>query len=147
MVKTIQEYFRDWHSNAFGFGYGTGEPHTIKAVKTFLGLCNEGSLNNSYDYNKLEEALTPTVAWLMINILCNHDMDIIEYGTSPRYAWLTAKGKRLKEFVNKYNEEELLNIVLDYDDNYPQCYPTACNCGEYGYDEKAICLNPFWLDN
>lgn len=146
MSKTIEEHFRDWHDSVFGYGYGTGEPYTISATKKFLELCNEGGLGHSYDYTKLEAALTAPVAWLMINIFCKPDIDIIEYGTSPRFAWLTKKGERLKEFISKYTEDALLEIVRGDDKHYSHCYPNACNCGENGYEKGKVCQNPFWID-
>lgn len=144
-MKTLTEYFRDWEGDAFGYGYGTGEPHILPLLKKFLELCNRGSYNHQYDYEILERELTPAVAWLLINILCHKDM--LEYGTSPRFAWLTQKGKRLKEFVSQKSNEELIDIVCGHKEDYCHCYPTACNCGEHGYEEGLICQNPFWLDN
>jgi hypothetical protein len=144
MTKTLEENFRDWEANVFGFGYGSGETHTIPALKVFLELCNEGSYGHSYDHRKLEVALTPTVAWLLINILCKHSVDILEYGTSPRYAWLTKRGEALKEFVSHYTAEQLIDIACDHDQDYVHCYPDACNCGSNGYEEEKECPNPFW---
>lgn len=144
-MKSIEDQFRDWESNTFGFGYGSGEEHTIPALKHFLLLCNEGSCGNSYDYKKLEEALTPTVAWLLINTLAKADM--IEYGTSPRYAWLTTKGVRLKEFIRRHTEEQLVEMATDRTEESTPCYPDACNCGERGYEEGRVCINQFWQDN
>ena len=144
--KSIEDSFRDWESYAFGFGYGSGEEHVIPALKHFLLLCNEGTPGNSYDYKKLEEALTPTVAWLLINILANHKIDMIEYGTSPRYAWLTEKGVRLKEFMRSHTEEQLIEMATDRTEDSNVCYPDACNCGPSGYVEGRKCPNPFWDD-
>lgn len=144
MGKTLEEYFRDWEGDTFGFGYGSGEEHTIPALKSFLELCIEPPLGHSYNYTKLEAALTPAVAWFLINALCK--ADIIEYGTSPRYAWLTGKGERLKEFVSKYTAEQLVEIACNHDENYSHCYPDACNCGESGYEKGRICQNPFWIN-
>lgn len=64
--KTPDEHFRDWESHAFGFGYGTGEPHTLAALKTFLAAIPE----RPYNYEVLERACGATVAWLLINALC-----------------------------------------------------------------------------
>jgi len=97
-----------------------------------------------YNPQKLEESLTPTVAWLLINTLCKHNVDVLEYGSSPRYAWLTDKGVRLRDFVAKHTSEELINIATDHDENYVHCYPDACNCGENGFDKDRVCENPFW---
>lgn len=146
LKKTAVDHFRDWESSTFGFGYGSGEPHIIIALRRFFELCNEGDSGHSYDYEKLESALTPTVAWLLINILCK--VDIIEYGTSPRFAWLTSKGERLKEFVLSHTSEELITIACGDDEGHTPCYPDACNCREEGCVKRkgAICQNPFWID-
>lgn len=141
MVKTIEEYFSDWESHVFGFGYGSGEEYTIPAVRRFLLNCNEGDYGTAYDYINMEKELTPTVAWLLINTLAH--TDIIEYGCSPRYAWLTKKGERLKEFMLSHTDEQLIALSRKSDDI---CSPTACICGEHGYEEGRICQNPFWMD-
>lgn len=141
--KTLEEHFRDWESNFIGYGYGSGEPYTIPALRTFLALCNEGAYGHSYDFEKLESALGGATAWLLISILAK--ADILEYGTSPRFAWLTEKGERLKEFVLSRSDDELLSIVCDHDDYIP-CYPDSCNCGPKGYEKGRVCQNPFWLD-
>lgn len=141
MTKLSSEYFADWESDTFGFGYGSGEEYTIPALKTFMeNTPREGG----YDYKKLEGLLTPTVAWLLINILCHKD--ILEYGTSPRVGWLTNKGIRLRTFVINHTVDELYNFT-DTDENYINCYPDACNCGPTGYQKGVICQNPFWLDD
>lgn len=143
-MKTDKEYFSDWEGYAFGYGYGTGEPVILPALKEFLLLCNSEDSPRSYQYEKLEKHLTPTVAWLLINILCQ--VDIIEYGTSPRYGWLTQKGERLREFVSKYTDDQLIEICCTHDEEYIHCYPDACNCGPNGYEKGRICQNPFWLE-
>lgn len=144
-MKTAIEYFKDWEADAFGYGYGSGEPYIIPLLKRFLELCNEGDRSNQYDYAILEKELTPAVTWLLINILCHKD--IIEYGTSPRFAWLTEKGLRLKVFVGRYSDGKLIDIVCGHTEDYSHCSPNACNCGEQGYEEGRICQNPFWLNN
>jgi hypothetical protein len=143
-MKSIEDQFRDWEGSTFGFGYGSGEEHTIPALKHFLLLCNQGEYGNSYDYQMLEKALTPTVAWLFINILAK--VDIIEYGTSPRYAWLTEKGIRLKEFMRTHTDEQLIEMATDRTEDSTPCYPDACNCGEKGYEKGRVCANQFWQD-
>jgi hypothetical protein len=30
------KHFIDWETDVFGFGYGTGEPHTLPALRLFL---------------------------------------------------------------------------------------------------------------
>ena len=139
MPKPLEENFRDWESDTFGFGYGTGEPHTISALRKFLENCPH---DGGYDYASLETALSPTVAWLLINTLAAHS--ILEYGGSPRYAWLSLEGKRLRTFVLSKTIDELIQIVCDYDDDYAHCHPDGCNCGPFGYEKGRVCQNPFW---
>lgn len=136
--KSLDDNFRDWETTAFGFGYGTGEPHIIPALKAFMDTLED---RRSYDYRAVEERHGPLAAWLLINALCH--ADILEYGTSPRFGWLTAKGEALRDYVAGRSAEELLT-VLDYDENYYPCYPDSCNCGPDGYEEGRVCPNPFW---
>lgn len=145
MNKTMDQYFIDWEGNTFGFGYGTGEGPILTALKTFMStIPADPSLPNSYDYHKIEEKLGPTVTWLLINILCRHEVDVIEYGSSPRFAWLTVKGMRLKAYIDSKTAEELIDICTEFDSEYVNCYPDACNCGPNRYQKGIKCDNPFW---
>ena len=55
--------------------------------------------------------------WTMISFLNNADM--VEYGTSPRTAWLTDKGKRLHAFISSKSLDELEELLqVDYQDRY-----------------------------
>jgi len=139
-MKTEAQHFADWETQVFGFGYGTGEDHVVGALKTFLSLCGEGP----YDYTKLEAALTPPVAWLLINALCKHGVDIIEYGTSPRCGWLTQQGKALQAFMSRHSVDELVSFCAADDTDY--CTPSFCNCGLHGHSAVKLCHNPFWVE-
>jgi len=134
-MKTLEQHFCDWECSAFGFGYGTGEEHVIGALKSFFELCNKGDGLRAYDHKDIEKELSPATAWLLINKLCS--LDAIEYGTSPRYAWLTKKGERLKEFFGKHSTEELLNILWE---NFE-------TCGDSSPKEDNPPTNPFWHDS
>ena len=140
MTKTLEDYFADWEGHNFGFGYGSGEEHTIWALKTFLKACPE---DGGYDYKTLEARLGAVIAWLLINALCK--ADIFEYGTSPRYAWFTEKGKRLKAFIGSQTLDDLVEMT-NRDQNYFYCDPHDCNCGPSGYEAGRVCQNPFWID-
>lgn len=137
-MKSIEENFTDWENDTFGFGYGTGEDHVLGALKAFLALCSEGKHHHQYDYQKLETALTPAVAWLLINTLA-HD-DKIEYGTSPRFGWLTKTGEELAEFVGTRTLTQLSELTCR-DQDYIHCMPQHCNC-DAGKDCRYS--NPFW---
>jgi len=145
-ARTLESYFQDWEAKTFGFGYGTGEPHIIEALRMFFTLCPTREAGcRTYDYKALEHALTPTVAWLLINVLGH--ADVIEYGTSPRYAWLTPKGYRLREFVLSKTSDELVNIVCNHrEEEFFGCGPQSCNCGPEGYEAGKLCPNPFFRD-
>jgi hypothetical protein len=146
--KTQDEYFIDWESTAFGFGYGTGEEHVLRALKSFFAAFGvtygDDHRPNSYDYCKLEEAVTAPVAWLLINRLCSHQLDVIEYGSSPRYGWLTPNGEKLKEYIDGKTVEEMDLLVNSTTQDSTICYPDACNCGPSGFIEGRHCNNPFW---
>jgi len=131
-AKTLDDNFRDWEGGAFGYGYGSGEPHTLAALKAFLAAIPE----RQYDYQALETAVSPPVAWLLINRLCQ--INAIEYGTSPRYGWLTAQGQALKAYCDHHTAEELYAIVCGPAADYVECYPDHCNC------DGPTCSNPFW---
>lgn len=143
--KTIAHYFRDWEGSAFGYGYGTGEGHILHKLRQFMATCSLNENNSvGYDFRELETAIGPESTWFLINVLCKHD--IIEYGTSPRFAWLTLEGRRLRDFVLSVSEQELYDAVTLNEDEVPHCYHDACNCGPEGYQEGVLCANPFWAD-
>lgn len=143
-MKTIEESFRDWESHVFGYGYGTGEPLILPLLKEFFAAVGrDRELPHSYDYKALEAACGNAHAWFLINILCH--ADIIEYGTSPRYGWLTQQGEALKAFVATKSAAELDEICCNGPNDYIPCYPDACNCGPQGYQAGVKCANPFWI--
>jgi hypothetical protein len=136
-MKTLGEHFRDWESEAVGYGYGTGESHTVPAVRQFLELCRVKEHTAPYDYRELEAAMSPTVVWLLISILARDG--IIEYGTSPRFGWLTLEGGQLRDFMLARSADELIDIVNDREQDYIPCLRCHCNCSQDG-----VCPNPFW---
>ena len=138
MSKTTDQHFADWEGYAFGYGYGTGEHHTLPAVRRFLELTPAGA---AYDYQQLEAKLGGAVAWLLINALCR--VNVLEYGTSPRGAWLTPSGRRLREFMLARSDGELVDMT-NQEEGYVGCSPDACNCGPNGYVAGRRCDNPFW---
>lgn len=132
-MKNNAEYWRDWEVHVFGYGYGSGEEHIIPLLQKFLAAVPE---DGTYDYKDLEVAVGSEQAWLLINILCQ--FDIIEYGTSPRFGWLTPNGKKLQEFMRAHTVDELVEMTNCTED-YAPCYPDYCNCGD------GSCNNPFWF--
>lgn len=142
MSKTPESYFADWESHVFGLGYGSGERFVLMALKGVFSAVGCNGRPNSYDYRNLEEAVTPTVAWLLINVLGRNNL--IEYGTSTRFAWLTKEGEALKAFVDSKTVDELVDICCSRED-LDYCWPEGCNCGPQGHEAgKFFCDNPFW---
>lgn len=143
--RTLESYFADWETDVFGIGYGSGEPHTLAALKIFFATVGQGEAadrQHCYNYERLEVALTPTVAWLLINTLVK--ANVIEYGTSPRFAWLTEPGKKLKAFLATKSVDELVDICCAGSDENYYCGPSHCNCGPQGFEEGRVCANPFF---
>jgi hypothetical protein len=132
-----EKHFVDWEAQVFGFGYGSGESYVLRPLKQFFALCKQGTLSPRYSYEELEERIGCSATWLLINALCH--ADVIEYGISPRYAWLTGKGILLKEFVDSYTVEELCGMVA-VDKGYVYCFSGHCNCEPEGPN----CNNPLF---
>lgn len=136
-MKTLDDYFADWENAAIGFGYGSGEEHVIPALQAFVraipGRGPKGEYQ-SYDYRDLEAAVGPVAAWLFISIFGHSDL--IEYGGSSRFAWLTDRGIALKSYLDSTHTEHILGRLADCD--YVYCYPDHCNC------DGEPCRNPFW---
>lgn len=120
--KIEDKHFIDWEGEIFGYGYGTGEEYTLLALKMFFDTLTE---DRNYDYEQLEKKMGHMTAWLMINILCH--ADIIEYGPSPRFGWISKKGKLLGEYIKGKTVDELYDKI-NTDENYIHCYKGICNC-------------------
>jgi hypothetical protein len=115
-MKKEELQFSDWESRVFGAGYGSGELPILKAVKIFFS-CLENEY--SYDYEKLEEKLGDTITWLLINSFDKGN--VIEWGTSARYGWLTSCGEFVRCFIKGKSAEELYNIVMSDNRGLCQC--------------------------
>jgi hypothetical protein len=101
--------FNEWFQDTFGYGYGTGERPILEGLTRFLALANCGSHGAQYDFEVMEKELTPIVAWLFICALCKDSC--IEYGTSPRYGWLTERGMSIRSFMAGKSIDELYEIT------------------------------------
>jgi hypothetical protein len=135
--KSADDYFADWESHYFGYGYGTGEPHVLQALHNFF--CSIPA-DGHYNYEVLERGCGQQVAWLLINMLAH--ARVMDYGTSARYGWLTGNGKALAEYIRSRSVDQLIEAT-DRDENYAECFPDYCNC--VGQERAGCCgLNPFW---
>lgn len=123
-------WFREWESTVFGSGYGTGEMPILAVLEGFMWLTKD----RSYDHLQLEHTLGKSVTWLLINSLSKANM--IEWGTSSRYGWLTPSGEYLKKYMATKNLDQLYEILMDRDE-----FPCMCD-GEIK-DHPECGKNPF----
>lgn len=123
------KHFRDWHSYLFGYGYGTGEEYTCAALKAFFECFKDA---RHYEHDVVEAAMGAIPAWLMINALHNCKPDILDYGTSPRYAWLTPQGELLYEYIMGHSVDELTRTAwtVQEDGMSSECSPGNCVCDD-----------------
>ena len=144
MSKSVDEHFRDWFHEPFGFGYGTGETPILAQLKGMTVLLKKkGEDMYTYDHRELEEGLGEATAWLLINALAkNND---IEYGTSPRFGWFYGKSARLIDYLKEHEVDEMYETVAGHDQEYFYCFDKYCNCPGKQI-EKRCPYNPFWND-
>lgn len=138
-MKKIEEQFIDWENAIFGFGYGTGEQYTIQGLKDFFDQLEN---DRNYDYEKVEKKFGQLAGWLLINILCR--ADILEYGTSARFGWVTEKGAKLRDFLKTRKTGELYELVMNVADGYPMCGKNYCNCNPPESFDKKCSNNEFF---
>ena len=62
---------------------------------------------------------------------------IIEYGTSPRFGWLSPRGKILQQYLATKTADDLVEMIVEWDDNDPRCWPNVCQC-------DVPCENPLF---
>lgn len=137
MKELTNKNFIDFFSEHFGYGYGDGEQYILPALKGFLGTC---PIDGTYDYTEIERAIGKAETWFLMNTLCEED--ILEYGSSPRFGWLSDKGKMLKNYLST-KDDELYELVM-VDGDYISCTSKYCNCGENGFEEGRKCDNPLF---
>jgi hypothetical protein len=114
-MENKDRQFKDWESRVFGAGYGSGELPILKAVKVFFDLLDD----RNYDYQKLEGKLGDTITWLLINAFDKGN--VIEWGTSARFGWLTSCGEYVRDFIKDKTPEELYEIVMRDDEAICMC--------------------------
>jgi hypothetical protein len=132
-VILTDKHFVDWEGDVFGYGYGSGEPHTLGALMKFFASLDKG---RSYDSDTMEAKLGPEVFWLLINALLHADM--IDYGTSPRCGWLTVKGEILRDYLAQHTVDGLCDLLCDHRGmDYVECFRDLCQC-------EVPCENPLF---
>lgn len=139
--KGTKEYFIDWYHSELGYGYGTGDEYYCKALIDFFQLLRQANVDEvfQYNYKKLENEMGGAAAWFIINIMCGSDL--VEYGTSPRYGWLTPSGELMRDLLAEYNADSLYELVCTSHE-YTTCMKDYCNHTDAG--NKGCKGNPFF---
>jgi hypothetical protein len=138
-IIVTDKHFREWEHAAFGYGYGTGEAHILPILHAFFAQLEQG---HSYEAAVFAAAVGAPSAWFLLNVLCAEN--ILDYGTSPRYGWLTPLGERLRDYVLARTPEELYAIATqDFAPDEPLCSRNFCNCA-CGSDDQGCVYNPLW---
>ena len=97
MEKEDLEFLTEILNESAWFLYGDLDEY-------FDGFLRRVFAKDLRDWGFSDVELEPTFAvayWLLISELVR--LDLVEYGTSPRGAWLTEKGERFKSLVMKHD--------------------------------------------
>lgn len=97
--------FVDWFNKHFGFSHGMGEEPILTAFKMFFSLCKPEDGKPTYNFAELEEALGPTVTWLLINF--GNNCGWIDYRSNPRWGFLEGLGEELKEYFTAHSVADI----------------------------------------
>jgi hypothetical protein len=147
MAKSViatDKHFREWEREAFGYGYGTGEYYILPILHHFFLTLEDG---HAYEAENVARELGNAEAWFLLNVLCH--MNIVDYGTSPRYGWLTPMGERLRDYVLCRTPEMLYSIVMADGYNHgvfdvsEECSLDFCNCPD-GVAGQGCLNNPLF---
>lgn len=97
-------------SDKLGWGAYGGDEALYPALRSFLMWCtpSEGSGVPAYDYRDVSEVIGAAAAWLLVYALVR--ADLVEYGTSPRFGWLTPEGCWLRDYVKNRTPEQLADV-------------------------------------
>jgi len=106
------EEFKDWYNDLPLLIYGEiSDKQVCSAFKQILTWKSEGRFisgqgsGKENDIPDSEHNFTTTEYWLYLGLLS----ECIDYGSSPRGAWLTNKGKEILDFLNNNkNIEEII---------------------------------------
>ena len=89
--------------------YGDIEPHLNEYLPKFFSVdVSEVGFITSHRMNTLE--FWAVVSWLV-------RMDFLEYGTSPRGAWLTEEGEEFKKYVLE-TKDPITHLIYEVDEDF-----------------------------
>lgn len=91
-----EEKWKELLENTDCLFYGELEYHLDSYIKKFFSVdVKDVGFEESHSLNTVE-------FWLVVSMLVK--MDMLEYGTSPRGAWLTEDGKEFKKYCLSENQ-------------------------------------------
>jgi len=102
------EHIKEWKNKLQDTNclfYGELEFYLDTYIKKFFSVdVKDVGFNEEHPMNNLE-------FWFVVSMLVH--MDMLEYGTSPRGAWLTEEGEKFKEFCLKEDNPitKILSVV------------------------------------
>lgn len=92
-MSKIKEKWKELLEDTDCLFYGELEYHLDSYIKKFFSVeVSEVGFDDEHTMNNLE-------FWFVVSMLVR--MDMLDYGTSPRGAWLTDDGKLFKEYCLK----------------------------------------------
>ena len=105
-----EEQFNNWYGELPLLTYGEiTDEQVYSAFEQILTWKSEGRFisgpgsNPEYDIPESEHNFTITEYWLYLGLLS----ECIDYGSSPRGAWLTDFGKDVLEYLRTFNDNTL----------------------------------------
>jgi len=154
--KTLDNYFYDWFGEVFGYLYGTGEQYVVPALKEFLSYYKREAfapLGIDELVTNLSQppltTLTPATIWMLVNTL--NAYDILDYGISPRYGWLTDEGFELRKYLDDHSVRHILDVLFQEHESTKNVMMScnvgttiySCSCEDRDVDKGIRCINPF----
>ena len=85
--------------------YGELDEIFIDDIKKIIQYIKDEDKENPYLFDNKQSCY-----WYIVSIL--HNCDFIDYGTSPRFPWLTQTGKALAEEINIMTKDDF-EYLLD----------------------------------
>ena len=97
-----KEELKEMLGDSFVLFYGDIEPHLDTYLPNFFSVdIKDVGFNDNHELND-------ALFWFVVSWL--ESVDCIDYGTSPRGAWLTDKGEALKQWVLE-NESPITKLI------------------------------------
>lgn len=103
----MEKEFREMIFDTDALFYGELEHYMDEYLPKFFSVnVNDVGFDHEHSMNNFQFWMT--VSWLV-------RMDCLEYGTSPRGAWLTEKGEKFKKYVLE-TKRPITHLVYEVED-------------------------------